>query len=55
VSAVATACRPDVAIEPDPANHDRYSAVYERYRTAVASATLHTGAGSAQGDAGGRG
>jgi sugar (pentulose or hexulose) kinase len=54
-AAVATACRPDVAIQPDPANHDRYSAVYERYRTVVASATLHGGADSAQRDAGGGG
>jgi sugar (pentulose or hexulose) kinase len=54
-AAVATACRPDVAIQPDPANHDRYSAVYERYRTVVASATLHGGADSGQRDAGGGG
>jgi len=54
-SAVASACRPDVAIQPDPANHDRYSAAYEHYRTVIASATLHTAAGPAQRDAGGRG
>jgi len=42
-SAVSVACRPDAPIEPDPANHDRYAAVYEHYRTAVASTTLHAG------------
>ena len=31
-SAIAAACRPERAIQPDPANHDRYEAVYERYR-----------------------
>jgi sugar (pentulose or hexulose) kinase len=54
-SAVASACRPDMAIQPDPANHDRYSAAYESYRAAVASATLHTAVGSAQRDAGSNG
>ena len=43
-SAVATACRPDAPIEPDPANHDRYDAIYERYQAVVASSTLHAGA-----------
>ncbi len=41
--AIATACRPDAPIEPDLANHDRYTAVYERYRAVVASTTLHAG------------
>jgi sugar (pentulose or hexulose) kinase len=54
-SAVASACRPDAAIQPDSVNHDRYSDAYERYRTAVASSTLHTAAGPAQRDAGDRG
>jgi sugar (pentulose or hexulose) kinase len=49
VSAVATACRPEAAIQPDPANHDRYSAIYEHYREVVASATLHAGATAAPG------
>jgi xylulokinase len=54
-SAVASACRPDPAIQPDPVNHDRYSDAYERYRMAVASSTLHTAAGPAHRGAGGRG
>jgi sugar (pentulose or hexulose) kinase len=51
-TAVATACRSEAAIEPDPANHDRYTALFERYRAAVASATLHAGAASTQRAAG---
>jgi xylulokinase len=43
-SAIATACRPDAPIEPDLANHDRYAAIYEKYRAVVASTTLHAGA-----------
>lgn len=43
-SAIAIACRPDPPIEPDLANHDRYTTLYEHYRTVVASATLHGGA-----------
>ena len=43
-SAIGIACRPDPPIEPDPANHDQYTTLYERYRTVVASATLHGGA-----------
>jgi sugar (pentulose or hexulose) kinase len=43
-SAIAVACRPDAPIEPDSANHDRYAPIYERYREAVASSTLHTNA-----------
>lgn len=43
-SAIAIACRPDPPIEPDLANHDKYTSVYEHYRTVVASATLHGGA-----------
>jgi xylulokinase len=46
-AAIATACRPEPAILPDPANHDRYTALYEDYRAAVASTTLHTRAGPA--------
>jgi sugar (pentulose or hexulose) kinase len=42
-SAVAIAYRPEAAIEPDPANHDRYEAFYQRYRAVVASTTLHAG------------
>jgi sugar (pentulose or hexulose) kinase len=42
-SAAAMACRRDAPIQPDPANHDRYARIYERYREVVASATLHTG------------
>lgn len=41
-SAIAIACHPDAPIEPDPANHDRYAAIYDNYREIVASATLHT-------------
>jgi sugar (pentulose or hexulose) kinase len=46
-SAVAVACRPDPAIEPDMANHDRYTPLYEHYRTVVASSTLHGGSAAA--------
>jgi sugar (pentulose or hexulose) kinase len=46
-SAIAVACRPDPPIEPDMANHDRYTPLYERYRTVVASATLHGGSAAA--------
>jgi sugar (pentulose or hexulose) kinase len=49
-SAVATACRPDAAIEPDLANHDRYAAIYERYRALVASSTLHASAATDRAD-----
>ena len=49
-SAIATACRPDSPIEPDLANHDRYAAVYERYRALVASSTLHPGAAAVGAD-----
>jgi xylulokinase len=38
--AMATACRRDSPIEPNAANHERYQAIYERYREVVASATL---------------
>jgi xylulokinase len=38
--AIATACRSDSPIEPDPTNHERYQAIYERYCDTVASATL---------------
>jgi xylulokinase len=40
-SAIAIACRPEAPVEPDPANRDRYSAVYEHYREIVSSRTLH--------------
>ncbi|MGA8523803.1 MAG: FGGY family carbohydrate kinase [Candidatus Dormiibacterota bacterium] len=46
--AVTIACRPEVPIEPDPANHDRYASIYDRYRAAVSSSTLHSGAGEVQ-------
>jgi xylulokinase len=46
-SAIAIACRPDAPIEPDLANHDRYSTLYEQYRTVVSSATLHGGVDAA--------
>jgi xylulokinase len=46
-SAIAVACRPEAPIEPDPATHHGYEAFYERYREAVASATLHAGATAA--------
>jgi sugar (pentulose or hexulose) kinase len=49
-SAIAIACKPEPAIEPDLANHDRYGAIFDQYRELVASATLHGGAGSAPGD-----
>jgi sugar (pentulose or hexulose) kinase len=49
-SAIATACRPDAPIEPDLANHDRYAAVYERYRAVVASTALHPGAAAVGAD-----
>jgi hypothetical protein len=45
-SAIAIACRPDPPIEPDLANHDHYTMLYEHYRSVVASATLHGGAGA---------
>jgi xylulokinase len=53
-SAIAAACRPEPQIQPDPANHDRYEAVYARYRSVVASAALHAGAPSTERPAGGR-
>ena len=53
-SAIAAACRPEPQIQPDPANHDRYEAVYARYRSVVASAALHAGASSTERPAGGR-
>jgi xylulokinase len=46
-SAIAVACRPEPAIEPDLANHDRYEAIYDHYRAIVASTTLHARASSA--------
>jgi sugar (pentulose or hexulose) kinase len=46
-SAIAVACRPEPAIEPDMANHDRYTPLYEHYRTVVASSTLHGGSATA--------
>jgi xylulokinase len=46
-SAIAIACRPDAPIEPELANHDRYTTLYEHYRTVVTSATLHGGADAA--------
>ncbi len=46
-SAIAVACRPEPAIEPDMANYDRYTQLYEQYRTVVASATLHGGSAAA--------
>ena len=44
-SAIAIACRPDPPIEPDIANHDQYTTLYDHYRAVVASATLHGGEG----------
>lgn len=46
-SAIAVACRPEPAIEPDAVTHDSYDAIYHRYREAVASATLHAGVAAA--------
>jgi xylulokinase len=46
-SAVAIACSPEPAIEPDLANHDRYEAIYDHYRALVASASLHARAAQA--------
>ncbi len=46
-SAVAIACRPQAPIEPDPATHDRYASIYDRFRDAVASTTLHAGVSAA--------
>jgi sugar (pentulose or hexulose) kinase len=45
--AMATACRRDSPIEPDAANHERYQAIYERYREVVASSTLRVPVASA--------
>jgi sugar (pentulose or hexulose) kinase len=53
-SAIAAACRPDPPIQPDLANHDRYEAVYQRYRSVVASAALHAVASSTERPAGER-
>jgi xylulokinase len=53
-SAIAAACRPEPAIQPDPANHDRYEAVYQHYTSVVASAALHAGASSTERPAGER-
>lgn len=36
-AAVAAGCRLDSAVEPDARNHERYQAIYERYRALVAS------------------
>ncbi len=53
-SAIAAACRPEPQIQPDPANHDRYEAVYARYRSVVASVALHAGTSSTERPAGER-
>jgi xylulokinase len=39
--AVAAACRLDDPVDPDPANHQRYQEIYERYRAAIGSAVAH--------------
>jgi xylulokinase len=36
-SAVASACRLDDPVEPDPANRERYQEIYQRYRAVLAS------------------
>ena len=38
-TAVRTACRLDPPVEPDPRRHERYDAIYERYRAVVAAPT----------------
>jgi len=42
--AVAIAARPETAIEPDPAVHQRYNELYPAYRALVGSRAIHVGA-----------
>jgi xylulokinase len=43
-AAIAAGCRLDSPVEPDARNHERYQAIYERYRAVVASPTVRVAA-----------
>ena len=40
--AIASACHPESAVEPDPAAHARYEPIYAEYRHLVASSVVRT-------------